>query len=599
MSALSAAPRRTATQTIRAGLRLSPEFREGLGATLALALLAVAGRAIVPVAIQQSIDKGFDGSTVDMGAIGIAVSIAGVAVVVTAIAGSLSNIRLARATETSLSNLRVRAFAHIHDLSMLHQAAEARGSLVARVTTDIDEISRFFQWAGLNLLSGIGVVLVATVFMAVYSWQLTLVVIAVFIPFGFIARYFQQQLMDKYVVVRQRMATLLGVVAEAVVGAPVIRAYGDRVRAQERVDAAIEGHRVMAARVGGWSAGFSSVGEITGAIAIAAVLVVGTILAVNGDLSAGTVVAFPFLISMFVDPVLLIGEALGEAQGAVAGWQRVLDVLDVPPDVADPEEGVDLPAGPISVAFDHVTFRYPRPGETGATATGPIVLHDVTIEIPANTNVAVVGETGSGKTTLAKLLCRLMDPVSGQVLLSGTPIDTVRFANLRRRVVLVAQEGALLDGTVADNVRMGKPEADEADLELAFTELGLADWLEELPDGLATDVGERGDGLSAGERQLVALARAYIANPDLLVLDEATSAVDPATDVRLQSAVAGLTRGRTTVTVAHRLSTAEAADLVLVIDDGRLVQVGSHDELVAQSGVYARLHASWRTGTSA
>jgi len=590
---------RTASQTIRAGLGLSPEFRDGLGTTLLLSVLAIAGRAVVPVAIQQSIDRGFDGNSVHLGAVGIAVAAAAVAVAVTALAGSASNIRLARATEAALSNLRIRAFEHIHDLSMLHQAAEQRGSLVARVTTDIDEISRFFQWAGLNLLTGAGVVVVATLFMAAYSWQLTLVTLAVFVPFGFVARWFQRRLMVRYVIVRERMARLLGVIAEAVVGAPVIRAYGDRRRAQQRLDDAIEAHRSMAAGVGRLSAAFSAVGEVLGAIAIAAVLVVGTILAVNGDLSAGTVVAFPFLISMFVDPILLIGEALGEAQGAVAGWQRVLDVLDVPPDVADPPEGVAIPEGPIDIAFDHVTFRYPRAGETGATATGPLVLHDITVELPANTNVAIVGETGSGKTTLAKLLCRLMDPTSGRVLLNGTPVDRVAFANLRDRVVLVPQEGMLLDGTVGDNVRMGMPDASPGDLQLAFTELGLADWLHELPEGLETDVGERGNALSAGERQLVALARAYIANPDLLVLDEATSAVDPATDVRLQTAVAGLTRGRTTVTVAHRLSTAEAADLVLVMDDGRLVQQGTHAELVAQAGVYARLHASWRTGTTA
>jgi putative ABC transport system ATP-binding protein len=221
------------------------------------------------------------------------------------------------------------------------------------------------------------------------------------------------------------------------------------------------------------------------------------------------------------------------------------------------------------------------------------VLHDVDLEIPAQTRVAIVGETGSGKTTFAKLLTRLMDPTRGRVLLSGQPLDQVSFASLRERVVMVPQDGFLFDSTVADNVRYGRPSATDEEIELAFTELGLLDWVESLPHGLASRVGERGESLSVGERQLVAVARAYIADPDLLVLDEATSAVDPSTEVRLSRALDSLTRGRTTLTIAHRLSTAEAADEVLVVDKGVVVQRGPHSRLVEQPGVYADLHASW------
>jgi ATP-binding cassette, subfamily B, bacterial len=310
------------------------------------------------------------------------------------------------------------------------------------------------------------------------------------------------------------------------------------------------------------------------------------------------VLAFLFLIALFVEPVQIATEVINEGQTAVAGWRRVLDVLDIEPDVADPgEDGVALPAGPIGVRFDHVAFRYPRPGEAAAESSGPFVLHDVDLTIEPQTRVAVVGETGSGKTTFAKLLTRLMDPTEGRVLLQEVPLDTVRFDSLRDRVVMVPQDGMLFDGTIADNVRQGADLTDD-DLELAIVELGLADWIQELPLGLATPVGERGNALSAGERQLVALARAYVANPDLLVLDEATSAVDPATEVRLQRALVGLTSGRTTVTIAHRLSTAESADEVLVFDQGRIVERGRHDELVHAGGVYGRLHESWRAGTS-
>ncbi len=239
--------------------------------------------------------------------------------------------------------------------------------------------------------------------------------------------------------------------------------------------------------------------------------------------------------------------------------------------------------------FAGVAFAYPG---------GPLVLHAIDLEIAPRTRVAVVGETGSGKTTLAKLLTRLMDPTSGQVLLGGVPLEQVRFASLRRRVVMVPQDGFLFDLSIADNIRFAHPGATDSDVVDAFAVLGLADWVAGLPDGVGTRVGERGSSLSAGERQLVALARAQIAAPDLLVLDEATSAVDPATEVRIARALVELTRGRTSVTIAHRLSTAQSADMVVVVDAGRIVQWGTHTELAGTAGVYQQLHASWTAGVT-
>lgn len=589
-----------AWRTLRRGLALSPELRVGLAVTLLLALLATAGRAIVPVAIQRTIDDGLEGGAgLDLDAVAWVVGAAFVAVLITALASGAMNYRLAAVVESALSALRVRAFRHIHDLSMLHQATQQRGSLVSRVTSDIDEISRFMQWAGLNLITSVGQLTVATLVMLVYSWRLTVLVLIVFVPFMVGARWFQRRLTVAYLLVRERVGAMLGALAETVVGAPVIRAYGVEARTQARLDERIEEHRRAAVRAGTYSSSFSGTGEVFGALATAAAVVGGVLLGVDDQVSVGTVLAFLFLITLFVDPVLIAAEVINEGQTAVAGWRRVLDVLDLEPDVADPgEAGRDLPPGPVGIRFDHVSFRYPRPGETGRAASGPVVLDDVTVEITPRTRVAVVGETGSGKTTFAKLLTRLMDPLEGRVLLDGVPVDQVRFASLRRRVVMVPQDGALFDGTIADNVRMGQDDLTDDDLALAFLELGLSDWVGELPDHLETRVGERGGSLSAGERQLVALARAYVANPDLLVLDEATSAVDPATEVRTQRALVGLTSGRTTVTIAHRLSTAEAADEVLVFDAGRLVQRGHHDELVAQGGVYGALHASWTRGVT-
>jgi ATP-binding cassette subfamily B protein len=300
----------------------------------------------------------------------------------------------------------------------------------------------------------------------------------------------------------------------------------------------------------------------------------------------------------------------------------VIAVIETPVQVAEKPGAVTQQRGPAHVTLRDVRFSYP---------SGPEVLHGVTLDLPPRTKVAVVGQTGSGKTTIAKLVTRLMDPTSGVVELDGVDLRDLAFASLRERVVLVPQEGFLFDGTVLDNVAYGlrgvstgptgetgatrrdastgteastgggastgREAETRAAVEAAFAELGLSDWVADLPDGLETKVGQRGEALSAGERQLVAIARAYLAQPDLLVLDEATSAVDPATEVRIARALDSLTAGRSTITIAHRLSTAEASDLVVVVDQGHVAEVGSHAELAAADGIYAQMHASWMAQT--
>jgi ATP-binding cassette, subfamily B, bacterial len=444
------------------------------------------------------------------------------------------------------------------------------------------------------LIVNLGQLLLATAVMFAYSWQLALVVIVTIAPLGAVLRWFQRRLTAAYHLVRQRVGSVLSAVSESVMGAAVIRAYGIEERTDRRVAHAIDRQLGAAYRAGKLSAVMFSSGELFAAVATAGAIAVGVVLGVDGQLTVGQLVAFMFLVNLFVGPVQVATEVLDQVQTAIAGWRRVLDVLDLPADVADParrdDGGVELPPGPIGVRYEGVSFAY---AIRGGEELGPTVLDDLDLEIPPQTRVAVVGETGSGKTTFAKLLTRLADPTEGRILLSGVPLDDVRFSSLRRRVVMVPQDDFLFDTTIEDNVRFGRPGASRDDILLAFVELGLADWLEGLPDGLSTRVGERGEHLSVGERQLVALARAYVANPDLLVLDEATSAVDPATEVRLQRALEGLTRGRTALAIAHRLSTAEQADEVLVFDAGRLVQRGPHAVLVEEPGVYQRLHASW------
>jgi ATP-binding cassette, subfamily B, bacterial len=573
-------------RTIRRGLALSPEIRQGLAITLGLALVATAGRLVVPISIQQTIDHGLMGPDgVDVAFVRRMALIAVVAIVVTAFAAYAMNVRIFKASEAGLATLRTKAFRHVHDLSVLTQNTERRGSLVARVTTDVDTLSQFVQWGGILMVVSVGQLVVATVVMAVYSWQLTVLVWVCFLPLFLLLRHFQRMVSAAYSVVRERVGAMLGAISESVVGAQAVRAYAIEQRTQQRIDQAVESHRWAATRAQKLVALTFSTGEIVAAVATSAVVVVGVLLGVAGELTLGRLLAFLFLVTLFIGPVQVGTEVLNEAQNAVAGWRRVLGILDTPADVADPgPDGTTLPRGPIEVRFEGVSYAYPG---------GPTVLHDVTVDIPPRSRIAVVGETGSGKTTFAKLLTRLMDPVAGRVRIDGVDLREIRFDSLRDRVVMVPQEGFLFDDTLAVNIRYGRPGAADDEVRLALTELGLAEWLDGLPAGLQTPVGQRGESLSAGERQLVALARAYLADPDLLVLDEATSAVDPATEVRLARALEGITRGRTAVTIAHRLSTAEAADEVLVFDDGRLVQRGPHGQLVAEGGVYARLYRAW------
>lgn len=576
--------------TLLRGLRLSPEWRAGLVPTLALALLATGGRVVVPITVQLVIDHGLlSPAGADLRLVTRFTLLALAALTVTAAAGFLTNARLTRTAEAALSGLRVRAFRHVHDLSLEYQTRGHRGAMVSRVTSDIDTISQFMQWGGVTLLVSLSQVLLAVTVMLFYSLRLTLVVLLSTAPLLAGLSRLQTGLSAAYRVVRERVADLLTALSEAVMGAVVIRAYRLEARTDQRVRAAVDRHRDAQVRAAKVSAIMFSSGEVFAAVAVSVAIVVG-IRAGGPEMTAGRLVAFLFLISLFVQPVQVATEVLDQAQSAIAGWRRVLDLLDVVPEVRDPERGVEIPAGPFSVRFEHVWFAYDSGDPHGDS---PWVLRDIDFEIRAGSRVALVGETGSGKTTLSKLLVRLMDPGRGRVLLNGVPLDQVRLASLRRRVVLVPQDGFLFDTTIAENIGFGRPSASRAEIVRAIEELGLREWVQDLPGGLDTAVGERGGRLSVGERQLVALARAWIADPDLLILDEATSAVDPATELRLQHALEELASGRTVLVIAHRLWTAARSDEVVVLDEGRLVERGPHDELMRSGDVYARLFHSW------
>lgn len=581
--------------TLRRGVEVSPQLLDGLVVTLVLALVSTSGRVVVPIAVQQTVDTAIlaEGGP-RPGRVAQLVAVAAVVLVVAGVSAALVNIRLFRSSEAGLAQLRVRAFRHVHDLSVLTQSTERRGSLVSRVTNDVDTISLFVQWGGIMLLVSVLQIGVATALMLVYSWQLTVLVWACFLPLMLVLRPAQRRVSAAYATVRERVGAMLGAISEAVVGAETIRAYGVGERTQRRVDRAVRATRDAQVRAQTRVALVFSSGVLTANLVLAVVVVAGSHLGVGGSISVGRLLAFLFLVQLFTGPVQMATEILNELQNALAGWRRVIGVIDTEIDVADPgAAGVPSPRGTAHVELRGVEYAYPG---------GPTVLHDVDLVLPAGAKVAVVGATGSGKTTLAKLVTRLVDPLRGEVLLDGVDLRRIPLADLRHRVVLVPQEGFLFEGTVAQNVVYGArevPSPDRADAvaERAFAELGLADWIADLPGGVGADVGQRGERLSAGERQLVALARAHLAGADYLVLDEATSAVDPATEVRIARALDQLTAGRGTLTIAHRLSTAEAADVVVVVEDGHVVQVGPHTELVAADGPYAVMHAAWLAQT--
>lgn len=598
MSALAPASSLGVVATLRRGVAVSPQLVVGWKVTLLLAVLASLGKILVPIAVQQTVDTGIlAAGGPDVQRVVTLTSVAAVGLLLGAACSAAVNVRLFRSSESGLLALRTQAFRHVHDLSVLTQNTERRGSLVSRVTSDVDTISLFVQWGGIMLLVSVLQIGVATVLMAVYSWQLTLIVWAGFVPLFLFLRPLQKRVNARYTAVRERVGAMLGAISEAVVGAETIRAYGVGTRTQRRIDGAVGATRGAMVRAQNLVAIVFSSGVLVANLVLAVVVVAGTYLGIAGEMSVGRLLAFLFLVQLFTGPVQMATEVLNELQNAVAGWRRVLGVLETPVEVVDAgDDGVPSPRGPATLELRDVGYHYPD---------GPPVLVDVDVSVPAGSSVAVVGATGSGKTTIAKLVARFMDPTAGAVLLDGVDLRDIPVDQLRRRIVLVPQEGFLFDGTLAENIAYGLRSDDDAHtaasddprVRRAVEALGLADWVDDLAAGLGTPVGQRGESLSAGERQLVALTRAYLADADLLLLDEATSAVDPATEVRIARALESLTLGRSTVTIAHRLSTAEAADAVVVVDAGRVVEVGHHDDLVAREGHYAALHAAWVSQT--
>ena len=576
---------------LKRGLQVSPELRTGASLTVLMALIVAAGSLAIPVLIQQILDQGLRGEEgLRSNFIYISCAIAFLIVSFVIFAQRATYNRLVRVAETTILELRVRVFRHLHRLSLADHQEARKGILTARVTSDIETLSQFAQWGAIAWIVDSVIIVGTLTVMAIYSWQLTLVVIAIYLPIIPILKAIQQQQFLKYREVREAVSETLGQASEAVTAAPVIRSYGYQNSIRSKLEKANQNQYRRQIRAHKFFALLAPVMDTFSALSIAGVIVAGSYLGPEMGLTSGEMIAFVFLTTILIAPIWELGEVLDQTQTALAGWWKILSVLDVPIEVHEPESGEKLKTGALEIEASNVNFRY---------RTGSQVLDNISIRIPAGTNVAVVGETGSGKTTFVKLLARIADPTSGQITINGVPIHEIDAESRHSSIQMVPQDGFLFDQTIRENVAFGKPHASEEEIQTAFHSLGLTDWLNKLPDGINTQTGSRGERISVGERQLVALARAQLANPGLLILDEATSAVDPETEVALVSALERLSQGRTTISVAHRLSTAEKADLILVFDQGKIVETGTHQELSTQNGIYADLHNTWMGNTQA
>ncbi len=582
-------------KTITRGVNIAPDLGKGIGVTFLFALVGSLARVVVPILIQQSIDNGLQPGNVRVDYIAKLGLIAAISVVVASFSLRRAVLRLGISTEQGLYGIRIKLYDHIHRLSLADHNEERRGALVSRVTSDIETLTMFFSWGALVWLLDGSLMFVVACVMLSYDWILALVAFAVSAPLFIVLRSLQKRLVAAYDIARESNSMLLGTISELVSGTETLRAYQAHEPIVSRTKKAVRSRADSQIRAGVIGAFLFPSGEVFAVLTIVAIVIVGVLRGVGGGLTAGAMVGFVFLTYRFLEPIAEFTEVVDQTQTAVAGLRRVLSVLDTPTGPPSAINPIALPTGPISIELRDLSFSY---GSRADTQDDDLpVLRNISLSIPAQQHIALVGASGSGKTTLARMIARLADPTIGSVMLSGVNVNKIDNNELRRRLVVVPQEPFLFAQTIAYNLLFAKPDATDRDLLSVIKQLELDEWVSSLPDGLNTKVGQRGSSLSAGERQLVALARAALTNPDVLILDEATSAVDALAEVALSRALRALSAGRTTVSIAHRLSTAARADRILVLEHGKVVEDGSHRVLMGHNRQYATMYAQWLTAT--
>ena len=568
-------------------LRMAYPFRRTAYVALGCVVVTTAATLAAPILVRHGIDAGIRAG--DFFELNLSV---GLYLAITALAygfGRLQYVFLNRTGEAFLRELRLKVFAALQRQSMAFYDRNKAGVLVARMTADIETMGELIQWGLLQFLASGFLVVLAFVVLFSLSWQLTLVVLIVFPVIVIASVKFQRDSNTAYLSVRERVGQNLGTLQEGIAAVRVIQAYAQedhQIKRFERSNRSLFDSHVRSIRISTWYFGLV---EFSGVFAASLVVGVGGWLVHRDTVSLGTVVAFILLLSSLFDPVQQLSQLYNGVQSAAAALHKLYAILDHKPEVDEAADAIDLPArGELIV--QGVTFKY-QAGTQPALQSAELIVAD-------GERIALVGPTGAGKSTLAKLMARLYDPTVGSVSYGGVDLRQATLASLRQRIVVVPQEGFLFNGTIRENVRLARVTASDAEVESALSRLGILDHFERLPEGLDTEVRERGSRLSAGERQLVALGRAALVDPAVLVLDEATSNLDPGTEAEVEAALERLMQGRTTIVVAHRLTTVQRADRIVVVDKAHIAEVGSHRELLERGGKYAALARAWEKSHS-
>jgi ATP-binding cassette subfamily B protein len=486
--------------------------------------------------------------------------------------------------ERILADLRVRLFAHLQRLSLGFYERNRAGVIISRLTNDIEAIDQLVTDGVTSLVQNTLTLLGTAIILFVLDWRLALATCSVIPLMGIATAIFRTRSARAYAAVRERLGLVTATLAEDIAGMRIVQAFTRERPAFENFRSIALHYRAANMQTIVLNGIYFPVVDLLSTVALAVVLAYGGHLYFGGSITLGTLFAFMLYVQNFFDPVQQLSQLYNTFLSATAALDKIMGILDEEPEVLDRPTARELAQIEGRVAFEGVRFTYGR---------GDEVLHGIDLDVPAGTTVALVGHTGAGKSTIAKLLARFYEPTHGRITIDDVDLNDVSQASLRRQLGVVPQEGFLFAGTVAENIAFGKPDASADEIVRAAGTVGAHDFILRLEDGYETQLGERGSRLSLGQRQLVAFARALLADPRILILDEATSSVDIGTEQRIERALGVLLAERTAFIIAHRLSTIRDADLIVVLEHGRVIEQGSHDELLARQGLYTSLYGDW------